>query len=126
MNLVILHGRMVRDPEVKTTPGGKRYCRFPVAVDRLPNKDGERKADFPMCLAWERKADFLEKYFSKGQQIILSGRLLTGSYQKDDGSKVFTTDVVVDNVEFAGGSGKSSENRPARAEDHSGEDEIPF
>jgi len=122
LNLVILHGRVARDIEIRTTPGGKRYCRFPVAVDRPPTKDGERKADFPGVVAWERTADFIEKYFHKGKEIIVTGRLQTGSYEKDDGSKVYTTDVVADRIEFCGSGG----GRNAAGGDNSTDDDIPF
>jgi len=126
LNLVILHGRLARDPDCRTTPGGKRYCRFPVAVDRPPTKDGERKADFPGVVAWERTADFVEKYFHKGKEIIVTGRLQTGSYEKD-GTKFYTTDVIADRIEFCG-SGGVQKNDDVSAPDGATvtDDDIPF
>ena len=124
MNLVILHGRLARDPEIRETPGGKRFCRFPVAVYRYTKKGEERKADFPNVIAWERTAEFIEKYFPKGKEIMITGRIQTGSYEKDYGTKVYTTDVIADRVEFCG-SGAGAKKEPSEDGDYARED-IPF
>ena len=125
MNIVIIHGRVARDIEIKTTPGGKRYCRFPVAVNRPPTKDGEKKADFPMVLAWDKTADFLEKYFLKGKEILVTGKIQTSSYEKDDGTKVYTTDIRADRVEFCGSSGGDSAKN-AHTDGGDSATDIPF
>lgn len=125
MNLVILHGRVARDPDVRTTPGGKKYCRFPVAVDRYTRKGEERKADFPNCTAWEKTADFIEKYFPKGKEILLYGRITTSSYEAQDGTKKYSTDVIVDRVEFCG-SGGGNKNTEEPGSETVGDDDIPF
>lgn len=97
MNNVTLIGRLTKDPDLKTTQSGLSVCRFTVAVDRPYSK--EKQTDFINCLAWRQTADFICKYFAKGQRIALIGSIQTGSYEKD-GSKVYTTEVNVSNVEF--------------------------
>lgn len=100
MNNVSLVGRLTRDPEVRYTDGGLSIARINIAVDRKFKKEGEQTADFIGCIAFGKTAEFIEKYFSKGQRIGLTGRIQTGSYDNKDGQKVYTTDVVVENVEF--------------------------
>lgn len=100
MNNVSLVGRLTRDPEVRYTDGGLSIARINVAVDRRFKKEGEQSADFISCVAFGKTAEFIEKYFSKGQRIGLTGRIQTGSYEKEDGTKVYTTDVIAENCEF--------------------------
>ena len=99
MNTVILMGRLTKDTELKATNSGLSVCRFTVAVDRY-SKDGEDKTDFINCVAWRKTAEFIDNYFSKGQRIALTGSIQTGSYTDKDGRTVYTTDVLVDKVEF--------------------------
>ena len=102
MNKVILMGRLTRDAEVHMVNNGElAIAKFSLAVDRRWKKDGEPTADFPNCIAFGKTAEFLEKYGRKGTKFVVEGRLQTGSYTKDDGTKVYTTDVVVEQVEFA-------------------------
>jgi len=104
MNKVILMGRLTRDPDIRHTQGENSFtvARFTVAVDRRFKRNGaEQQADFISCVAFRQTADFMERYFHKGMKITLSGSLQTGSYTNKDGQKVYTTDVVVDEVEFA-------------------------
>ena len=102
MNKVILMGRLTRDPEVRYTQGANpmAVARYTLAVDRR-KKEGENQADFINCVAFGRLAEFAEKYLRKGTKIALTGRIQTGSYTNRDGQKVYTTDVVVDEQEFA-------------------------
>lgn len=100
MNSVILMGRLTKDPEAKTA-GETTFVKFSLAVDRRFKKEGGQDADFPSCVAFGKTADFINKYFRKGMKMCLEGRLQTGSYTNKDGVKVYTTDVIVDNVEFA-------------------------
>lgn len=106
MNKVILLGRLTADPELRQTQSGISACRFTVACNRrfADKTTGERKADFITCVAWRQTAEFVSKYFSKGSLISLEGTLNTGSYQDKNYPDVthYTTDVLVDNVEFAG------------------------
>ena len=101
MNIVIIKGCLSREPEIKTTASGTQFARLSIAVDRITKAGEERKADFIPCLAWGKTAEFIGKYFQKGQEILAEGRIQTGSYEKD-GRKVYTTDVVIDRVEFCG------------------------
>lgn len=100
MNSVNLTGRLTKEPEIKYTDGGLSIARFSIAVDRRFKKDGEQTADFPNIVAFGKTAEFVEKYFKKGMKIEISGRIQTGSYEKEDGTKVYTTDVVAEQVGF--------------------------
>lgn len=101
MNQVQLVGNLTRDPEGGTTQSGIAYCRFTVACQRrFANQQGVREADFISCVAWRQTAEFIQRYFSKGSRIGLVGSIQTGSYTAQDGSKRYTTEVLVDNVEF--------------------------
>lgn len=100
MNNVILIGRLVADPELKTTQSGIEVTSFRIAVDRPYSKDGEKKADFIDIVAWRKTAAFICQYFTKGKPIVISGSLQTRSYETKDGSKRSVTEVLADNVEF--------------------------
>jgi single-strand DNA-binding protein len=97
MNNVSLVGRLTRDPEIKVSASGSSYARFAIAVDRRKKDDG---ADFINIIAFGKTSEFIEKYFRKGQRIGIVGRIQTGSYDGKDGKKVYTFDVIADNVEF--------------------------
>ena len=114
MNNVSLVGRLVRDPEVRYTPSQVAVARFTVAVDRPFSKDGEQGADFISCVAFGKTAEFMERFFTKGRPIGLTGRIQTGSYTNKDGAKVYTTDVVADRVEFVGNKEGNGGNAAAR------------
>ena len=103
MNKVVLVGRLTRDPEVRYSQGDSAtaVARYTVAVDRRFKRDGEPTADFIPCVVFGRSAEFAEKYFRQGMRISVSGRIQTGSYTNKDGQKVYTTDVVVEEQEFA-------------------------
>ncbi|MBQ5360315.1 MAG: single-stranded DNA-binding protein [Lachnospiraceae bacterium] len=106
MNKVVLMGRLTRDPEVRYTQGENSTCiaRYTLAVDRRfsrnNNNDGQT-ADFIPCVAFGKTGEFAEKYFRKGIKVAVSGRIQTGSYTNRDGVKVYTTDIIVDDQEFA-------------------------
>ena len=102
MNRVVLKGRVAKDPDVKTTQSGQTFTRLTIAVDRYAKAGEERKADFIPCTAWGNTAQFLAKYFTKGKEILTEGRIQTGSYTDAEGKKRYTTDVVLDRVEFCG------------------------
>ncbi len=111
MNKVILTGRLTADPELRQTQSGIASCRFIVAVNRrFKNDNGEYEADFISCQAWRQTAEFIAKYFSKGSMICVEGSLRTGSYKDKNHSDVthYTTDVLVENVEFCGGKSDNS------------------
>lgn len=130
MNSVQLVGRLAADPDVRYTDGGTSIARIRVACDRRYKKEGEQTADFISCVAFGKTAEFIEKYFIKGKRIGLNGRIQTGSYEKD-GAKVYTTDVVIENVEFvenaSGGGGKPESTNDDFMEMPSGlEEKLPF
>lgn len=104
MNKVILMGRLTRDPEVRYSQGenAMAIARYTLAVDRRFNRNGDdQSADFIGCVAFGRAGEFAEKYFRKGTKVAITGRIQTGSYTNKDGVKVYTTDVVVEEQEFA-------------------------
>ena len=103
MNKVILMGRLTRDPEVRYSTGENALAiaRYTLAVDRRFHKDGEANADFISCVSFGRNAEVAEKYFRQGLKIAVTGRIQTGSYTNRDGQKVYTTEVVVEDQEFA-------------------------
>ena len=105
MNNVTLMGRLTRDPDIRYAAAregeNQAVARYTLAVDRRFKRDGDNTADFITCVAFGRKAEFAEKYLRKGTKIALQGRIQTGSYTNKDGQKVYTTDVVVENQEFA-------------------------
>ncbi|MBS6397968.1 MAG: single-stranded DNA-binding protein [Clostridiales bacterium] len=114
MNKVILMGRLTRDPEVRYSSGetATAVARFTLAVDRrFARRDGEQTADFIGCVAFGRNAEFIEKYFRQGMRVTICGRIQTGSYTNRDGQKVYTTDVVVEEQEFAESKSASDANR---------------
>lgn len=116
MNKVILMGRLTRDPEVRYTQGEEALCiaRFTLAVDRNQRRqEGKQQADFISCVAFGSRAQWCEKWIHQGTKVTLSGRIQTGSYTNREGVKVYTTEVVIEEIEFAeskaaaGGSGAS-------------------
>lgn len=116
MNKVILIGRNVREPELRTN-GTTSVCRFSVAVDRAWKKEGEPTADFISCVAFGKTAEFVDKYFGKGSKIVIEGEWRTGSYTNKDGQKVYTNDCVVNRVEFAESKKAESTTAPTAPND---------
>ena len=113
MNKVILMGRLTRDPEVRYSTSGDNQlaiARYTLAVDRRFKRDGDQSADFIRCVAFGRSGEFAEKYFHQGTKIVAEGRIQTGSYQDKDGKTVYTTEVVVENQEFAESKNASQQN----------------
>ena len=125
MNKAIIMGRLTRDPEVRYTQGENQMAiaRYTLAVDRRFNRNGdENTADFISCVAFGKAGEFAERYFRKGTKIAVTGRIQTGSYTNKDGVKVYTTDVVVEEQEFAeskNSNGGSSDNYSAPANNFS-------
>ncbi len=103
MNKVILMGRLTRDPEVRYSQGENplAIARFTLAVDRRFKRDGEATADFINCVAFGRQAEHAERFYRQGLKVVITGRIQTGSYTNKDGVKVYTTDIVVEEQEFA-------------------------
>ena len=116
MNKVVLIGRLTKDPEVRSTQSGLAVGRYTLAVDRPFKRDGEPTADFISCVAFGKQAEFLQKYCRKGLKLGVTGRIQTGSYTKQDCTKVYTTDVIVDSQEFV-----ESKKAAQQAEERSGQ-----
>ena len=110
MNKCILMGRLTRDPEVRYTSGQDNLCiaRYTLAVDRKFRQNNENTADFIPCVAFGKSGEFAEKYFRQGMRVTVSGRIQTGSYTNAEGRKVYTTEVIIEEQEFA--ESKSSSN----------------
>ena len=141
MNHVVLMGRLARDVEVRYSQsqnGEMAVGRFSIAVDRYTNSGDENKADFINCVAFGKTAEFISKYFGKGNMLAVIGRITTGSYTNKDGVKVYTTDVVVERASFTGEKRELQdagvhESQPSIKDsdgfmkvDESIEDELPF
>ncbi|ENY99475.1 single-stranded DNA-binding protein [Clostridium thermobutyricum] len=121
MNKVILVGRLTRDPELRFAAGsGNAVARFSLAVTRQFKRD---EADFINCVSFGKQAETIAQYLTKGRQISLVGSLRTGSYDAQDGSKRYTTDVVVENFEFIGGKGNTNTNGQNNSQISSGFDD---
>ena len=123
MNKVILMGRLTRDAEIRYSQGesSTAIARFSLAVDRRFRRDNEEQtADFINCVAFGRIAEFLERFGRKGTKFVLEGRIQTGSYTNKDGQRVYTTDVVAENVEFA-----ESKNNSSAGNDFGGAPSAP-
>lgn len=129
-NLVVLSGRITKEIDVKYTPAQMAVARFSLALDRGKDKDGNDKgADFPNCVAFGKTAEALERFSGKGLRVAVIGHLQTGSYEKNDGQKVYTTDVIVDKIEIIDWKEKAQETGRAAIEpnDFTAIDEtIPF
>lgn len=139
MNKVILIGRLTKDPEVRYSQGNTAtaIARYTLAVDRRFKRENEPSADFINCVVFGKAAEFTEKYLSKGTKVAVTGRIQTGSYTNKDGQTVYTTDVVVEDQEFAEskGSGSSEASAPRQTASNNMdfmnvqdglEEELPF
>ena len=121
MNKVILMGRLTRDPEVRYSQGDNAtaIARFTLAVDRRIKRDNEASVDYINCVSFGRSAEFTEKYFRKGTKIVIAGRIQTGSYTNKDGQKVYTTDIVIEEQDFAESKAASQQNNSGNAQNAS-------
>lgn len=119
MNKVILMGNLTRDPEIRYSQGSEPICvaRYTLAVNwRTGNSGGQQSADFIQCVAFGKKGEFAEKYLKQGVKITVSGRIQTGSYTDRDGRKVYTTDVIIEEQEFAESKGSSEQRQKGEQE----------
>ena len=113
LNHITIMGRLTRDPELRSTPQGISTCAFSIAVDRRGKDAG---TDFINIVAFGKTSEFIERYFRKGQRIGINGRIQTGSYEGKDGKKVYTFDVIAENVEFVESKSASASATPANAD----------
>lgn len=137
MNHWVGIGRLTRDPEIRYTQSGKAVASFTLAIDRRRGADGKQQADFIPCIAWEKTAEVISQYVTKGQKIAIEGRIQTRSYEAQDGSKRYVTEAVVNNMEFceskrdATSGGASSTTSPVQQDMFGGsravsDSDIPF
>jgi single-strand DNA-binding protein len=150
INRVVLVGRLTKDPELRYTPSGVAMARFTLAVNRtFSNQQGEREADFINCVVWRKQAENTANFLKKGSLAGVEGRIQTGSYEGQDGKRVYTTDVVADSVQFleprnssgernqggqsSGGNGQQQfstpsyqQNQPMNQQNYTRVDEDPF
>lgn len=114
LNVVAIMGRLVADPELRTTPAGHSVCSFRIACDRSYVQQGqERQADFIDIVAWRQQADFVSKYFQKGSMIAVEGSLQTRNYQDKNGSNRTAVEVVANNISFAGSKRQDGQSAPS-------------
>ena len=127
MNKVILMGRLTKDPDVRYTQGQKPVCiaRYTLAVDRRYKRENEPTADFIPCVCFGKGGEFVEKYLKKGTKIVIAGRIQTGSYNDRSGQKVYYTEVVVEEQEFAESKQNNNAAAPANNEGMDGFMNIP-
>lgn len=132
MNSVALVGRLTKNPIVTYTQGGSSITKFSIAVDRRFKTDGQPSVDFINVVVFGKTGEFVEKWFHKGDPISITGRIQTGSYTKQDGTKVYTTDVIAESAEFVPGKPQNQSQEPEQvnegfmqinAEDEAG---LPF
>lgn len=115
MNKVILMGRLTKDPDIRYSQGEKStaVARFSLAVDRKFKQEGQPTADFINCLAFGKRAEFIEKYCRKGTKLVVEGSWQTGSYTNKDGNKVYTNECLIENCEFAESKAAAQNSQPA-------------
>lgn len=119
MNKIILLGRIVRDPEVRYTQGqnSMAIAKFSIAVNRRFKRENEPDADFFNCIAFSKQAEFVEKYLKKGTKILLSGRVQNDNYTNKEGQKVYSVQIMVEEIEFAESKSNSTTEQPAQPSD---------
>jgi single-strand DNA-binding protein len=103
LNTITIQGRLTKNPESKTIPSGTALCSFTIASERPKKKDGDQQTDFIPCIAWAKTAEFMQKYFHKGDMIIVSGRLQSRQYEGQDGKNHLAYEVSISEANFCGG-----------------------
>ena len=114
MNIVIMVGRLTKDPEIRYSQQGKAVCNFSIAVDRRIKREGDNNTDFFNCVCFGKTAEFVSKYFSTGKRIAIEGNIQNDSFVGRDGTKKTAVKIVCDNVEFADGKGEAKEAKEAK------------
>lgn len=123
MNKFIGMGRLTKAPDVRYTGEQKAVARFTLAIGRRFKRD---ETDFLNCVAFGKQAEFCEKYLNKGTKVVVCGRIETGSYVKKDGSKVYTTEIVAEEIEFAESKGSETPKKDSGFEEAPDDEELPF
>lgn len=134
LNNVTLMGRLTAAPELKTTTGGINVMSFTIAVDRRYQQNGERQADFINCVAWRNTAEFITRFFKKGDMIAVIGEIQTRKYQDQNGNNRTAVEVVINQASFCGGKNNNNDNNAdgvayginGNFEELADDDELPF
>lgn len=130
MNRVVLLGRLTKDPELRYTNNNTAVCSFTLAVNRRFKKEGQQQADFINCQAWTKTAEFISKYFIKGQQVAIEGRIQTRTWEDSEGKRHYITEVIVEQCYFADGKkeqrGDAYEPPEYTNMDIGSEEDLPF
>ena len=111
INRVVLVGRLTKEPELRTTPSGAKVCQYTLAVNRTRKAEGQPDADFINCVSWNKTAELMNQYLSKGALIGIEGRIQTRSYDNNSGRKVYVTEVITDSVQFLESKQKAQQNQ---------------
>lgn len=126
INAVVLMGRLVRDPEIRTTTSGKSVCSFSLAVERDFQRSEEKMADYFDCVAWGNTAEFVGKYFHKGRMIAMQGRLQARTYKDREGNNRKAVEVIADKVSFTGEKAEAIESKEAPKEIRAKEPPVAY
>lgn len=124
INRVVLVGRLTKEPELRTTPSGSKVCPYTLAVNRTRKADGQPEADFISCVSWNKTAELMNQYLSKGALIGIEGRIQTRSYDDNTGRKVYVTEVITDSVQFLESKSNSYQNRLNESSVHHGDYQV--
>ena len=111
INRVVLVGRQTKEPELRNTPSGAKVCQYTLAVNRTRKAEGQPDADFINCVSWNKTAELMNQYLSKGALIGIEGRIQTRSYDNQQGQKVYVTEVITDSVQFLESKPKAQQNQ---------------
>lgn len=111
INRVVLVGRLTKEPELRTTPSGAKVCQYTLAVNRNRKAEGQPDADFINCVSWNKTAELMNQYLSKGALIGIEGRIQTRNYDDNSGRKVYVTEVITDSVQFLESKGNTAQNQ---------------
>ena len=111
INRVVLVGRLTKEPELRATPSGAKVCQYTLAVNRTRKAEGQPEADFINCVSWNKTAELMNQYLSKGALIGIEGRIQTRSYDDNTGRKVYVTEVITDSVQFLESKPKAQQNQ---------------
>lgn len=124
INRVVLVGRLTKEPELRTTPSGAKVCQYTLAVNRTRKAEGQQDADFINCVSWNKTAELMNQYLSKGALIGIEGRIQTRNYDDNSGRKVYVTEIITDSVQFIESKSNSSQNRLNESSVHYGDYQV--
>lgn len=124
INRVVLVGRLAKEPELRTTPSGAKVCQYTLVVNRNRKSECQPDADFINCVSWNKTAELMNQYLSKGALIGIEGRIQTRNYDDNSGRKVYVTEIITDSVQFLESKSNSSQNRLNESSEHYGDYQV--